>query len=95
MHISTMLVFWPFVSLVRNKESGYSKIYLWVLEENHRAREFYEAMGFRANGDSITQNIGGKNCIEIRYKFSLAGEVAPFVVSSPFHGLRVVSCKLT
>ena len=25
----------------------------------------------------------------------LAGSIAPFVVSSPFHGLRVVSCKLT
>ena len=26
---------------------------------------------------------------------SLAGSIAPFVVSSPFHGLCVVSCKLT
>lgn len=25
----------------------------------------------------------------------LAGSIAPFVVSSPFHGLRVVPCKLT
>ena len=25
----------------------------------------------------------------------LAGSITPFVVSSPFHGLRVVSCKLT
>lgn len=25
----------------------------------------------------------------------LPGRIAPFVVSSPFHGLRVVSCKLT
>ncbi|MGO5323067.1 hypothetical protein ACTQZF_03465 [Collinsella sp. LCP19S3_H3] len=24
-----------------------------------------------------------------------AGSIAPFVVSSPFHGLRVVPCKLT
>ena len=49
------------------KENGYSNIYLWVLEENQRARKFYEKMGFRANGDRIIQNIGGKDCAEIRY----------------------------
>jgi len=26
---------------------------------------------------------------------ALSGSIPPFVVSSPFHGLRVVSCKLT
>ena len=26
--------------------AGYSKVVLWVFEENRRAREFYEAMGF-------------------------------------------------
>ncbi len=51
----------------RLKENGFSKIYLWVLEENQRARKFYEAMSFQANGDSIIQNIGGKDCVEIRY----------------------------
>lgn len=49
------------------KENGYSNIYLWVLEENQRARRFYEKMGFRANGDRMIQNIGGKDCTEIRY----------------------------
>ena len=49
------------------KENGFSQIYLWVLEENQRARAFYEAMGFHANGDRITQNIGGKDLIEVRY----------------------------
>lgn len=49
------------------KENGYGDIYLWVLEENQRARSFYEKMGFRANGDRIYQNIGGKDCAELRY----------------------------
>ena len=51
----------------RLRENGYSDIYLWVLEENRRARWFYEKMGFWASGDRIVQNIGGKDCAEIRY----------------------------
>ena len=49
------------------RENGYSNIYLWVLEENRRARRCYEKMGFWASGDRIVQNIGGKDCAEIRY----------------------------
>lgn len=49
------------------KEQGYSNIYLWVLEENQRARRFYDKMGFQANGDRMIQNIGGKDCVEVRY----------------------------
>lgn len=49
------------------QKNGYSKIYLWVLEDNQRARRFYESMGFQANGDRIVQNIGGKNLVEVRY----------------------------
>lgn len=30
--------------------AGYSKVMLWVFEENHRARRFYEANGFTASG---------------------------------------------
>ena len=29
------------------KENGYSNIYLWVLEENQRARRFYEKWDFK------------------------------------------------
>lgn len=49
------------------QKSGYSKIYLWVLEDNQRARGFYESMGLQTNGDRIVQNIGGKDLAEIRY----------------------------
>ena len=51
----------------RLRENGFSEQYLWVLEENRRARAFYEAMGFYANGEKIMQNIGGKDLIEIKY----------------------------
>lgn len=48
-------------------ENGYPKVYLWVLEENDRAKRFYESMGFRANGERIYQDIGGKELAEVRY----------------------------
>lgn len=54
-------------ALERLSEMGYHNIYLWVLEENIRARKFYEANDFHANGDSALLNIGGKELIEIRY----------------------------
>lgn len=32
------------------KKAGYSKIMLWVFEENERAIKFYKAHGFAASG---------------------------------------------
>ena len=46
---------------------GYDKIYLWVLEQNMRARRFYEKNGFSQTQDNITLEIGGKSLIETRY----------------------------
>lgn len=48
------------------KERGYNDIYLWVLEENIRARRFYEKYGFVADGTSKEINIG-KLLAEMRY----------------------------
>lgn len=48
---------------------GYSNIYLWVLEGNHSARQFYERNGFKFNGDKSQSTIGGKTLSEIRYVF--------------------------
>ena len=48
---------------------GFEKIYLWVLEENHSARAFYESKGFTFNGDINIDDIGGKTVKEIRYVF--------------------------
>ena len=46
---------------------GYRNIYLWVLEENLRARRFYEKEGFSGTDDYLYDNIGGKDVREIRY----------------------------
>ena len=54
-------------AMERLRAQGYRDAYLWVLEDNLRARCFYEAMGFRACGDRIFQNIGGCELAELRY----------------------------
>lgn len=41
---------------------------VWVLDENPRARRFYERFGFRADGVSKTEAIGGVALKEIRYR---------------------------
>ena len=51
---------------------GYTNLYLWVLEENHAARRFYEKMGWKPNGDRLSATIGGKELIEIRYIFTIS-----------------------
>lgn len=49
------------------KNDGFEKIYLWVLEENHGARDFYRAMSFFPNGNRSVINIGGRELTELRY----------------------------
>lgn len=49
------------------KNLGYDKILLWVLEDNLRARKFYENNGFVCSGERINDNIGGKELREIMY----------------------------
>lgn len=46
---------------------GLKKICLWVLNENYNAIQFYQKMGFVANGDKKIANIGGKELTEICY----------------------------
>lgn len=48
---------------------GYGNLYLWVLEDNRSAREFYEKNGFRFNGDILQAVIGGKQLNEVRYVY--------------------------
>ena len=52
------------------KMQGYEKILLWVLEENIRARHFYEQSCFSPTDDFINDTIGGKELREIRYIFA-------------------------
>lgn len=51
------------------KKQGYEKVFLWVLEENTRARDFYEKYGFLPTEDILNANIGGKALREIRYVY--------------------------
>lgn len=52
-------------------KSEYKQCYLWVLEENENARNFYESKKFKCNKDVCYFEIMGKNLIEIRYILDL------------------------
>lgn len=43
---------------IKLKEQGHAQIFLWVFAQNPRARRFYEAMGFKTDGESKTLNFG-------------------------------------
>ncbi len=49
------------------RKSGYKDVFLWVLEENMRARKFYEKAGFIKTEKYLDDNIGGKALREIAY----------------------------
>lgn len=44
--------------------AGYSKIMLWVFEENARARRFYETLGFTLNGKTKSDFEATEVCYE-------------------------------
>lgn len=44
---------------------------LWVLNDNHRAKGFYEHIGLTNTGIEKIINIGGKNLIEVCYSICL------------------------
>ena len=48
---------------------GRDPVRLWVLSRNVRARRFYEAGGFAADGATDTFEIGGAALPEVRYSF--------------------------
>lgn len=49
------------------KTMGFDEVFLWVFEDNHNARHFYEKCGFQQNGRMIETCIGGKNLKEVQY----------------------------
>lgn len=51
------------------ERQGYGDVFLWVLEENIRARRFYEQFGFSLTEDYLDDNIGGKDLREVRYVY--------------------------
>ena len=51
------------------KKLGFDRILLWVLEENSRARRFYERNGFTCSGEYMNDTIGGKELKEVMYTY--------------------------
>ncbi len=49
----------------------YEQAVLWVLEANVRARSFYQACGWRADGTSRTYGQGAAKAPEVRYRHDL------------------------
>jgi len=56
-------------ALLELKRQGYKNVFLWVLEKNTRARDFYERYGFLLTDDFLDDNIGGKDLREVRYVY--------------------------
>jgi len=52
------------------KQKGFKEILIWVLEENHRARTFYEKFGFVLDGSTKEVEIG-KRLVEVRYSLNV------------------------
>lgn len=53
------------------RRSGFSRALLWVLEENRRARDFYERQGWRMGKPFRIEEIGGTQVAEVRYEIGL------------------------
>ena len=53
------------------KTLSYDKILLWVLEDNLRARKFYEKSGFVCSYVYLNDNIGGKKLREVMYTYQM------------------------
>lgn len=49
------------------EQLGFDEIFLWVLEDNLKARKFYEKAGFTLSGNYLDDNIGGKELRVIQY----------------------------
>ena len=51
---------------------GYRSAFLWVLEDNARARGFYEHGGWRDSHEARIEEIGGKELRELKYAIDLS-----------------------
>ena len=50
------------------EDRGFRPVVVWVFEANPRARRFYEAAGFRADGARHAIDFGGEGIPELRYR---------------------------
>lgn len=57
------------------KKMGFKKLFLWVLEDNHKARRFYEKFGFKFSGEYMQDVIGGKQLRELQYTYFITENV--------------------
>jgi L-amino acid N-acyltransferase YncA len=55
------------------RAAGFKEAVLWVLDSNQRARRFYEIAGWKADGQSKTEERGEAVLNEVRYRFTLGG----------------------
>jgi ribosomal protein S18 acetylase RimI-like enzyme len=53
------------------REDGFGEATLWVLEDNPRARRFYELAGWRPDGSSKRESHLGLEVTEVRYRRTL------------------------
>ncbi|MGI5459358.1 N-acetyltransferase family protein [Streptomyces sp. CA-249302] len=58
-------------SIRRCTDAGHTRMYLWVLEGNARARRFYERSGFRPDGAVEPFEVDGVLVPEVRYVMDL------------------------
>ncbi|WP_432136101.1 MULTISPECIES: N-acetyltransferase family protein [unclassified Streptomyces] len=49
-------------------QADYTQATLWVLEDNARARRFYEAAGWGADGTAVEDSTGGASLSKLRYR---------------------------
>lgn len=54
-------------ALMTLRQADYAKAVLWVLEDNERARRFYEAAGWRPDGAAAVDTTGGAALNKLRY----------------------------
>jgi GNAT superfamily N-acetyltransferase len=53
------------------RAKGCGEALLWVLDTNTGPRRFYEAMGWTLDGAQQGIELGGKELVEVRYRFGL------------------------
>jgi ribosomal protein S18 acetylase RimI-like enzyme len=66
-------------ALAALRQAGYREAVLWVLDSNDRARRFYLAAGWRADGGAKQVDLDGTGfpLSEVRYRHPLTGQPSP------------------